>query len=398
MIVERSLPGLAASLELSGARTRAATVAICLYLLNKLITGFMGIFLLGTKLSIPTLLYVGTVWQGIHDDSSWYAVIASQGYWRQDTPFFPLFPALMKGLHALSGMPWADAGLLVANVAFVLSLYLAYQVGDRVGGRRAALAAPVLLSLYPLAFYFTSAYTEPLFLVLVLGTWRALLDRRLGLAALLGALGALTRNEGLFLALPIGWVAWEGYKAREWGPKWALPSVAGPFLGAGAYMSYLWARFGSPFEFSHYEKLWGRAYMFPGTTIVKGVLAFPHLWQIGGWYGRVYYTLELASVILVLASLPMLYKTVSRPWFFFTLLLVIVPLCDPGIGVETVVMNPMHIQDYFFSFDRFVLGMVPLFIAWASRLRGAALGAWVGISVLLLAALTIPLDMHLFLG
>ncbi|HEX7525741.1 MAG TPA: hypothetical protein VF327_05500, partial [Gaiellaceae bacterium] len=59
-------------------------------------------------------------------DGRWYRIIASHGYLlipgRQSDPaFFPLFPLLLRAVHAV-GLGYETAGLLISNVAFLAAL------------------------------------------------------------------------------------------------------------------------------------------------------------------------------------------------------------------------------------------------------------------------------------
>jgi len=58
-------------------------------------------------------------------------------------------------------------------------------------------------------------YTESLFLLLSVACFFTARGRKFWLAGLLGALATLTRQQGLFLALPLAWEIWEA-AGRRW--------------------------------------------------------------------------------------------------------------------------------------------------------------------------------------
>ena len=68
-------------------------------------------------------------------DGVWYGRVAAHGYLlipgRQSDPaFFPLFPILMRGLHA-AGLPLPLAGALIANAAFLVAVPAFHRLGRR---------------------------------------------------------------------------------------------------------------------------------------------------------------------------------------------------------------------------------------------------------------------------
>src|SRR5437763_9676881 len=107
-------------------------------------------------------------------DSFWYLDIASRGYhWngnpleQQNVVFFPLFPLLMRVIGAAIGGHPLVAGVLVSLTAFLLALtYVWRWTADRLDAD-AASGAVWLLSMFPLALFFSAAYTESLFLLIV---------------------------------------------------------------------------------------------------------------------------------------------------------------------------------------------------------------------------------------
>jgi hypothetical protein len=95
-------------------------------------------------------------------------------------------------------------------------------------------------------------FTEALFLSFAVWTMIAARERRWALAALVGACAALTRIQGMFLALPIGWealaaaglLAWRPWRDRRppaiaWSHLIAgVASAVFPLLGFLAFISF----------------------------------------------------------------------------------------------------------------------------------------------------------------
>lgn len=199
-----------------------------------------------------------TSWDG------WYFLgIARDGYHAQaldgsyhDYAFLPLYPVLVR----LLSLPWpAFTGLvsvLVSNVAFLVALDLLVRLGEPYLGRRRSSVAASWLAIYPFASAFGMAYSESLFLLLVVGAFLAAeRDRRAWAGVLLG-LACLTRFQGLPLVLPV----WLILARRDgWRPRpsqlWLL---LGP-LAAGGFLVYVNVLTGSASGYLNAQTAWGRA-------------------------------------------------------------------------------------------------------------------------------------------
>ena len=112
-------------------------------------------------------------------DACWYAKIATFGYepGERSVAFFPLFPAAERIVGAITGLPFAAAGIIVAGFVGLLRL-----VGNSHGlriGRRSAL----MLSVFPAAFFLFAPFTEALFLAAAVWSLVFARDRRWLLAA-----------------------------------------------------------------------------------------------------------------------------------------------------------------------------------------------------------------------
>jgi hypothetical protein len=133
-------------------------------------------------------------------DSAWYGVIVRDGYGPAPPPgaesahaFFPLYPMVARGLHLLTGLDPLWALSAVSWIAFVFALPLfGEECRARLGKERARGPLPFLL-LYPVAFFFAAAYTESLFLLLLLLAFRFIRTGRPLAAVLAGLLLGLTR-------------------------------------------------------------------------------------------------------------------------------------------------------------------------------------------------------------
>jgi hypothetical protein len=159
-------------------------------------------------------------------DANWYASIASDWYDFSAGPdeesslaFMPLFPLTMRVVGSVLGLGGLQggynlAGVVVSHICFLFALVLLYKLTLGVwGDERLAVRAVWFLSCLPWAFVFSMAYTESLFLVLILGAlnvayrFRAVPTARIVLTAgILAGLATLTRHTGLFIACCLVWI------------------------------------------------------------------------------------------------------------------------------------------------------------------------------------------------
>jgi hypothetical protein len=141
-------------------------------------------------------------------DTAWYLKIAALGYSPQDgtLAFMPLYPWLVRGLGALTG-DYLLAALVISNLACLAALLLFYEVvRGEVQNKDIALWATFFLVSFPSSFFLFTAYTDSLFLALVLASW--LFARRANwlAAGLLGALAALCRLQGALMSVVLLWI------------------------------------------------------------------------------------------------------------------------------------------------------------------------------------------------
>ena len=178
---------------------------------------------------LPPQLLSGEWWHRalvspwMRHDFEYYELILSRGYSTSDgtASFHPLFPLLAKPFFWISGN--AQASLLVVSTlsAWAATLLLARyarRFWDAEGGRIPSIAGWCLL-LNPLGWILLAPYTEGTFLAFCIGALWAMRDKRLWLAALLGALATLTRQQGVFLLVPLALTLWRQHISRE--PKFA---------------------------------------------------------------------------------------------------------------------------------------------------------------------------------
>lgn len=219
-------------------------------------------------------------------DGGWYARIATDGYTydprrESSVAFFPAFPLLARGLMALTGMR-AEAALLAVSHLFLLASFIlaARYVRLRFAVNPQGRSDLVLLAmgLFPTTFYFRMAYTESLFLFLIIVALLGMESRwRPAWIALIIGLTTATRPVGVALLLPFAihlWPATPCNMKRDQGtpmPSFrqtvarlmvfgARSALLVPLAcwGIVAYISFQWWQFDEPLAFLKTQVHWGR--------------------------------------------------------------------------------------------------------------------------------------------
>jgi hypothetical protein len=184
--------------------------------------------------------------------------------------FFPGYPALIRAAHLATGVDTATAAIMIAWVAGAVLAVLTCALGTALWNRRVGLALTALVCAQPMSVVFTMAYSEPVFLVFVVGGLLAAYRRRWFAAGLLGLAAGLTRPTGAALALAIGVAALMHVWDRDNGPRrwWALAGAALAALGVPAYLAWVAVRLGEPAAWFKVQSAgWGTSFDY-GAMVV----------------------------------------------------------------------------------------------------------------------------------
>lgn len=226
-------------------------------------------------------------------DSVWYQRIAENGYRysvtlpdgsvHSDLAFFPLLPALERGIAEVSPLTVGGAGLLVAWLAGLLAAWGIFAVGARLHGRRTGVVLAALWGVYPTAFVQSMAYTETLFTALAAWALYAVLTGRWIAAGALCVLAGLTRPSAAALVAALAITAAvtlvkeyraggrEGLLRRH--TRMLLGVLVAP-LGWLAYVVFVAVRQGSPFAYFEVQAQWGNS-IDGGRALAGFVLGLP---------------------------------------------------------------------------------------------------------------------------
>jgi hypothetical protein len=263
---------------------RTSGVAVGLFLGARL-AGATVLALLAQAAGRHPLTLLGRSW-----DSVWYLGIAAHGYGHalgrygySDLAFFPLYPALVRSVTALTPLGGGGAGLLVSWTAAAVAAAGIHAVGSRVYGPAAGTALVLLWGLLPHSVVLSMAYTEPV--LTAFGAWSlyAVLAGRWLCAGALAALAGLARPNGFAVAAAVVAAAcWELWRRRGRVSHRLWTGAALAPLGWTGYL--LWvgrcrgdllggyfavqARWGSRFDFGRGSLRMVRAMLLHGGRLV----------------------------------------------------------------------------------------------------------------------------------
>lgn len=171
-------------------------------------------------------------------DVLWYQAIAERGYAGEPNAvhFPPLYPLLEAALGSVFGGRYFFAGWLIAQGALVGSLALLYRMTERWEGTSTARRVVVFAVLVPTAFFFFTAYSESLFLLLSLLCFVCLERERWGWAGFWAFLAILTRLQGIALLVPLAYCAWVSSRADRKVPWKQVGMLALPVTAVAVYL------------------------------------------------------------------------------------------------------------------------------------------------------------------
>jgi hypothetical protein len=261
--------------QIARAVTEVRVFLLAALALRVLMSGFGAA--LRERLDIPNK-YHPFAWLDVwgNYDTGWYIDIARFAYSAEQYPqtvganiaFPPLYPWLMQALHAASfgGLSYFLAGLLIANVAFFISIPVFYGFLRLTFDDALSRRVLWIWLLSPLGFIFGTAMTEALFLLWLLILFGAVARGREAPTLVAGFAAGLTRVTSAFV-VPALWVeAWQRPDHR-W--HWWLLTSAGIGFGWLLFHALIGAVTGNPLAFFEVEKLWGNGFAWPWETLVS---------------------------------------------------------------------------------------------------------------------------------
>lgn len=269
-------------------------------------------------------------------DSNWYQQIAVQGY---DTAipvqpdgsfrpsnlaFFPLLPLLIDVLTAVTPLPPAAAGLIVAWLASFAAAWGLYAVGRHLHSRAVGVLLAMLWGVVPHAVVQNMAYSEPLLVAFAAWSLYALLRREWLLAGALCLVAGLTRPTSNALIAAVGLTALVAIFRRQdgWRP-WAAAALAP--LGYLGYLTFVGIRLGRVDGYFYVQReAWGITFDGGANTIsaMNDVLTEPQL--------LAFYTVTLLIGLAIALTVLLLLDRYPLPVLVFSVVSVVFVLGAAG--------------------------------------------------------------------
>ena len=213
------------------ARTRLAwwIKVSLIFLLGRAISTAMLLVLAGQQAenawtdAQPSLWDFSSMWDG-----RWYNIIAEVGYPTQlpvtedghiaenAWAFMPVYPALVRGVMVITGLPWNIAAIIITVVCAYVATLVFYKLLTRFVPAQQALFAVLLFSVAPVSPLFQLAYAESMQLMLIVIALYLLVRRKYSWMIPVVLVLSVTRPGSLAIALTLvlHWIYREVQKAR----------------------------------------------------------------------------------------------------------------------------------------------------------------------------------------
>ncbi|WP_159395335.1 hypothetical protein [Streptomyces albireticuli] len=263
-------------------------------------------------------------------DSGNYLHIAGHGYpreivYRDDgapafsrLAFFPLVPGLIRGVHLLTTLPVAYAGVVVSWCAAAVAASGVYVLVRAIGGRPGAgYACVALWACSPYAFALWVPYSEAVFSAALVWAMVALLARRwLAAAALCVVAGAVRPTASVLIGTVVLAAGWAVVRRRDGWRPWAALALA-PLGLLGSWL-FLGGKVGRVDGWFEAERAWGQSFDFGRGTarFLRDVLLYDRAGRVSDVRGAVVLGLVVLTAVAVLA----LALDRSVPWPLVVLL------------------------------------------------------------------------------
>ena len=267
--------------------------------------------------------------------------------------FFPFYSIMVWAINRITGLSMLAGGSILTSLLTVWAAIVSWPLFERRFRAYALFCA--FLFLGPFSFYFTTLYTEALFILLTVAGFVLLRQGDYVAAGATGALMSATRSTGLLFAAAILIAAFQnhlrdggtarGFFRTLWKRTDLLLAVALVPIGISCFAIYLWFHSGDALAFVHIQRAWGRAFTDP----------FGNLWlALKTQFDNHNYTnittdlaFGIAAILGMALSAVMAWKG-KWDWALFSLFGVLLPL-----STNT------------YSMLRFVVGLAPILITAA---------------------------------
>lgn len=280
-------------------------------------------------------------------DGNYYLELASEGYRSTSSAnaFYPLWPGVIRFFSFLTGCKPVWVGFWVSNFCSLVGIWLFWKLISEEYGSKISKYTLCFLMAFPGALFFCMLYTESLFFLLVIVAFYAMRKEYWFLVGIAVFLLPLTRAVGVFILVPLAWQLWEEKKLFK---NWLLLLV--PLAGYGAYFGLMYIFTGNALAGFDAQKA------YPHAPSIANIFNLSGFWNnftnMQSIYGMRNSILDRAFFLLLLALLPFVWK-LNRTWFFYTLLMGVVPA----------------MTSWFMSYRRYIIVCFPIFVVLAIQME-----------------------------
>jgi Gpi18-like mannosyltransferase len=198
-----------------------------------------------------------------HWDANWYFRITTHGYDAQSIAFYPLFPSLVKIINsALNNLvPVTIIGSVISSLFFISFILIIYNLLKLNNSAHNWLLPKTFFGfvffLYtPASYVFHSNHTESTFLLFSFLAFYFSIEKKWIIASIFAGLCALTKNQGILLAMTIGMLNASYVIDLKEKLKIFIYSGCIAFSFFSIYLIYQYIEFGSIFAFIDAQKYW----------------------------------------------------------------------------------------------------------------------------------------------
>jgi len=241
-------------------------------------------------------------------DGGWYLDIAQHGYSfvpakQSNVAFFPLYPSLIRVVHRViplhSDAVWFLVGIIVSNAALLVALIYLHRLVHLDYDRHTAARTVLYLCIFPTTLFLSAAYSESLFLALVVSAFYYARAARWIVVGILSSAAALCRPPGILLIIPLAfeYLSQKGFQWRRIKAD-CFALLLAPLALAG-HLTFLRWRFGDWNILSKAETIegWNRRLTLPWNTLLH---SFPGMNSFKGFHGAFEFFFTLALIGLAI--------------------------------------------------------------------------------------------------
>lgn len=293
---------------------------------------------------VEVYLATGHSWDELlsYLDAAHYTEIIRHGYSGAQWAFYPLYPVTVGLLHTWLGVESiAILGTFVSLLIFCLTICWLLRLRNQADDSVLKSLIPRtnfgwwLFLFAPGSYIFHSHHTESLFFALSIFAFAFALKSAFYRASIIAGLCALTRNQGIFVAITTAWIlASQASNGSSFQSKRFLGSGLVSGVLFAIYPLYQWYQVGNPLQFVEAQKSWNFHVTHWSDLFAMWVLRAPAQHQsLRDFWHLIYFVLIAITLLIIrreecwkrvyifLSLLPVFFQaTFSNDFRFFAVL------------------------------------------------------------------------------